>query len=123
MFVLNDNQTLVSFDSCGGDGPSCTNPNGGFGPLTITVPPLSVTCNFQVDSVIGPPLQVVGPDGSYYSQDSRKANGKPSGPNMLISAHNGGAGDCVQPPTGHRTLGLRAHRWCTGRAGHGDQSR
>ena len=65
------------------------------------MPSRQVSCNFQIDAVIGAPLADVGPNGSFYSQDSRGANGKPSGPNMLIRANNGGEGDgqCVSPPT------------------------
>jgi hypothetical protein len=98
VFDPTDNQKLVAFDSCGGDGPSCSNGENGFGPLTITVPDVQTACNFQIDAVIGAPLAEVGPNGSYYSQDSRGLYGKPSGPNMLIRANNGGIGDCTVPP-------------------------
>jgi hypothetical protein len=35
--------------------------------LTIAIPTKQQACNFQFDAVIGPPLQNVGPNGSYYS--------------------------------------------------------
>src|SRR5438045_97387 len=64
------------------------------GNLTLPIPPPSDACNFQFDAVIGPPLGVVGPTGSYYSNISRQRAGKDDGntPNMLISASNGGQG-------------------------------
>jgi hypothetical protein len=98
VFVPQDNQKLIVFDYCGPLGASCSNPDGGFGPLTVTVPSREDACNFQIDAVIGPPLAKVGPDGSYYSEDSRSANGKPDGANMLIDANNGGEGKCIIPP-------------------------
>jgi hypothetical protein len=98
IFVPEDDQKLIVFDYCGPEGASCTNPQGGFGPLSITVPPREDACNFQIDSIIGRPLAKVGPNGSFYSEDSRSANGKPSGANMLISANNGGEGKCIIPP-------------------------
>ncbi|MEY2431121.1 MAG: hypothetical protein QOC92_846 [Acidimicrobiaceae bacterium] len=96
-FVPQDDQHLVSFAFC--SGTDCGTAND-FGHLTITIPPKEAACNFQLDAVIGPPLNNVGPNGSYYSNASRQAATPPkaSGPNMLIAANNGGVGKCTLPP-------------------------
>jgi LPXTG-motif cell wall-anchored protein len=53
--------------------------------------------------VIGPPLKNVGPNGTYYNNLTRGANGKPHGLStdldMLIGWNNGGLGKCIIPPT------------------------
>ncbi len=106
-FDPTDNQKLVSFDYCGPDGGACTR-TGDFYMLTLTVPSQQDACNFQIDAIINRPLEVVGPNGSYYSDDSRSQNGKPHGPNMLIAANNGGVGNCVTPPTATAQLNCAA---------------
>lgn len=99
-FDPQDNQQLLRpYDYCGPGGVPCgVGPDGRYR-LSLAVPPVEVTCNFQFDAAIGPPLEIVGPEGSYYSTGTRVANGKPGGPNMLISASNGGIGDCEQAVT------------------------
>lgn len=100
-----DNQQLVlPFAYCGPGGASCDGNT-----LSLTVPTLTVTCNFQIDAVIGPPLAVVGPNGSYYNSLTRGDHGKAwstaqGGTNMLISANNGGIGHCNLPPTADTEL-------------------
>jgi hypothetical protein len=47
------------------------------------------TC-YQADATAGPPLDVVGPSGSYYSFGQPRS--------LLISAHNGGTTPCQIPP-------------------------
>lgn len=111
-FVLEDNQTLVNFAYCSEDdcGPGATGTS--FGNLTVVIPEQQEACNFQLDAVIGPPLQNVGPLGSYYGEVNRQLfnstypddpNQKASGPNMLIGFSNGGRGECI-PPTADATL-------------------
>jgi hypothetical protein len=98
VFVITDNQALIpgwqycSGADCGGNGQ-------GFGNLTIQVPSKQDACNFQFDAAIGPPLGIVGPNGSYYNSPNRQAMGKahPTDRNMLIGFSNGGKGECVQP--------------------------
>ncbi|MEY2423370.1 MAG: hypothetical protein QOI95_3437 [Acidimicrobiaceae bacterium] len=91
VFVITDNQQLVSYQYC--SDTSCGGNGEGIGNLTIHVPSKQDACNFQFDAVIGPPLQTVGPEGSYYSSFTRGD----SGPNMLIGYSNGGKGECVAP--------------------------
>jgi hypothetical protein len=101
-FVITDNQSLISYQYC--SGTDCGGTGTGFGNLTIHVPTKEEACNFQFDAVLGPPLQNVGPNGSYYSSASRAAMGKahPSDRNTLVGASNGGKGECI-PPTATAT--------------------
>jgi LPXTG-motif cell wall-anchored protein len=59
--------------------------------LTLTVPPAAEVPCYQLDAHLGPPLGQVGPTTNYYSG----LNGSHS---MLISAQNGGTGDCSSLP-------------------------
>jgi len=86
-FDPDDNQELKDWDLCGTAANPCD------GSLTLTIP--DDVCNWQIDAALGPPLRVVGPDGSYYNANTRVANGMPGGSDMLISANNGG---CETPP-------------------------
>ena len=91
VFDPTDNQVLLSspstYDACGPDTVPCApGPDGRFGPLTVTIPSRTTTCHYQVDATVGPPLMIVGPDGSFYSSAQRGDDG----PTMLISAFNGG---------------------------------
>jgi hypothetical protein len=81
----------------------CT--SGGVNRLQVVIPPAAVTCNFQLDLVIGPPLETVGPHGSYYTASVRQqadAAGlgtfNAGGPDMLLDALNQGLGNCAQLP-------------------------
>jgi LPXTG-motif cell wall-anchored protein len=57
-------------------------------------------CFGQLDAIVGLPLAVVGPGGSFYSSGLRG-----SGPNLLISAWNGGYELCVAQETTTTTGG------------------
>jgi hypothetical protein len=128
VFDLSDDQALVRepngpfvYPFCHSNGDGCeASPVGGF-QLTNTIPQLHVVCGFQLDVVIGGPLETVGPHGSYYQTQNRQMavaaglgtfNTNP--PNMLIDASNGGVtctpdqriiidkewvGSGAQPPT------------------------
>jgi len=102
-FDLKDDQSLVrepngpfDFPFCYSSGPeSCAAVGGGF-ELSTVIPHLHVVCGYQLDVVIGGPLETVGPHGSYYqTQNRRDANTaglgtfNPNNPNMLIDAANG----------------------------------
>jgi hypothetical protein len=108
VFDLADDQALVRepngpfiFPFCHANGDGCdASPVGGF-QLTNTIPQLHIVCGFQLDVVIGGPLETVGPHGSYYQTQNRQMavaaglgtfNTNP--PNMLIDAANGGV-TCV----------------------------
>ncbi len=78
------NQYLNVWSYCGPGGDACT------GTLALDLADAGEVNCYQYDATAGPPLRVVGPDGSFYS-----SNG---GFNMLISANNGGSGDCTPTP-------------------------
>jgi membrane-bound inhibitor of C-type lysozyme len=97
-FQPTTDQALVDFAGCSGaDDASCT-VEGGYH-LELTMP--ATLCNYQTDAVVGPPLDVVGPSGSYYSNVWRFSHQTPqveaAGPDMLISADNGGPTNCAPP--------------------------
>jgi hypothetical protein len=102
-FVAQDDQHLVGFVFC--SGADCGTAKD-WGHLSITIPPPQDACNFQLDAVIGPPLNNVGPHGSYYSNQARQAATPPkaNGPNMLIGSNNGGVGKCIIPPTANAVV-------------------
>jgi hypothetical protein len=102
-FDLTDDQALVrepngpfDFPFCYSSGAeSCALAGGGF-ELSTVIPQLNVVCGYQLDVVIGGPLETVGPHGSYYQPQNRiDANSaglgtfNPNPPNMLIDAANG----------------------------------
>jgi LPXTG-motif cell wall-anchored protein len=74
------------------------------GSLTYVLPPLNDDsfpgCFGQLDAIVGLPLAVVGPGGSFYSSGLRG-----SGPNLLISAWNGGYELCAAQETTTTTGG------------------
>ncbi|MCC6433902.1 MAG: hypothetical protein IT196_02635 [Acidimicrobiales bacterium] len=80
-----DNQYLNVWSYCGPQGNAC---NGSL-TLNLGTSATSVTC-YQLDANVGPPLEIVGPGGSFYSMNGRF--------NTLLSANNGGSGDCTPPP-------------------------
>ena len=103
VFDITDDQALVRdsngpvvFPFCYSSGPeSCPAAGGGF-ELAHVIPQLKVVCGYQLDLVIGGPLETVGPRGSYYQNTVRSQaaalglgtfNTNP--PNMLIDAANG----------------------------------
>ena len=105
-FDLSDDQALVRepngpfvFPFCNAATDPCPapagTPGGGF-QLSTVVPQLSVVCGYQLDVVIGGPLETVGPHGTYY-QTQNRIDAQTAGlgtfnqnnPNMLIDAANG----------------------------------
>jgi len=88
-FDIDANQTLLpGYATCGA---ACV-PSDGVYTLSVTAPDNSSVCYFQIDAVLGAPLAVVGPDGSYYSSVLRRDGG----PDLLVSAKNAGSG-CTSP--------------------------
>jgi hypothetical protein len=70
----------------------------GGGSLSLTLPDLSALghdCSFQIDAVVGVPLSVVGPAGSFYSE-SLRGDGRRT---TLVSFSNGAYADCVPTTT------------------------
>ena len=106
-FDIADDQALVrepngpfTFPFCNAATDPCPGPTGGF-ELAHVIPQLTVVCGFQLDVIIGGPLSIVGPNGSYYGNTIRQNavnlglgtfNVNP--PNMLIDSANG-AMPCV----------------------------
>lgn len=78
-----DQPLLPGWTSCGGQAGACTQVGGRF-QLSVTVPPIAVACAAQLEAVLGAPLAVVGPSGSFYSALLRGDDR----PTMLISATN-----------------------------------
>jgi hypothetical protein len=114
-FNINNDQMLfrspnvppAGFRFCWSDltlGETCPRPGGGPGfELSFVVPQLRIVCGYQLDVIIGGPLEIVGPNGSYYSTAIRaqaQAMGlgtfNTNGPSMLIDAANGSM-PCVFP--------------------------
>ncbi len=73
----------------------------GAGSLVLVIPSRQAACRYQVDCIIGAPLGLVGPSGSYYSNVTRYAELGLGGANMLLGYNNGGnVASCVtQTPT------------------------
>jgi hypothetical protein len=92
-FDLAEDQLLLNWASCG-PGDPCTRDDGGPYRLTLTLPSGAVACHAQVDAVVGPPLGVVGPSGSYYNAGLRP-NG---GPTTLIAAGFAHTQPCEETP-------------------------
>jgi hypothetical protein len=108
-FDLKDDQSLVRepngpfvFPFCNAGTDPCPAAGGGF-ELSTVVPQLNIVCGYQLDVIIGGPLETVGPHGSYY-QTQNRIDAQTAGlgtfnqgpPNMLIDAANG-AMPCVVP--------------------------
>ena len=93
-------QELISFVGCDGAAPNqgqgCA--SGGTFRLELAMPTLESACHYQVDAVVGPPLEIVGPGGSFYTNTHRTAGMNRNGENTLISANNGRA-NCVPATT------------------------
>ena len=107
-FDLSDDQALVrepngpfNFPFCYSSGPESCAVAGGF-ELINTIPQLSLVCGYQLDVVIGGPLETVGPHGSYYQAQNR-IDGQHGGPRHVQPqpAHDadrrGQRGDAVHP--------------------------
>jgi hypothetical protein len=63
--------------------------------VELTLPALPDDCFYQADHVVGYPLAVVGPDGSFYSPVSRGDEER----NMLVDARNGTLTSCTAVTT------------------------
>jgi hypothetical protein len=101
-FDVADDQALVRepngpyvFPFCNAATDPCAAAGGGF-ELSTVVPQLSVVCGYQLDVIIGGPLETVGPHGSYYQTVNRLlavtrglGTFNTSPPNMLIDRANG----------------------------------
>jgi LPXTG-motif cell wall-anchored protein len=74
-------QALLTADSCGGDAADCLLEQGTY-QLSLVMPGGAAPCFVQVDAVLGAPLAVVGPGGSYYTAGLRGAQA----PTLLIAA-------------------------------------
>lgn len=86
-------QYLAGFDYCGPGGAACVAPYR----LTIDMRAIGTTTCFQLDANAGRPLEVVGPNGSYYSLNQPV--------NLLISALNGGTSPCQVAPCANAPAG------------------
>lgn len=98
-----DQRLLGGWERCGAGVGPCRTSEGRY-ELAVTLPSNEVTCVVQFGLVIGPPLAVVGPNGSYYNAATRGD----AGPDMLVAARNGEIAGCVAPaevtpPTGAPT--------------------
>jgi hypothetical protein len=97
-FDPNINQWLNVWSYCGPGGPACVAPYS----LTLDLSASPFLACYQMDANIGPPLEVVGPDGAFYSLDQPF--------NMLISAQNGGTQPCtLQPCPLNPNIPITAH--------------
>jgi len=95
VFVITDDQAAAAWVSSGPTGP-------GAGSFSFSVPPLAEFrhgCSYQIDLIVGAPLGIVGPSGSYYSEVSRAAQGKGSGVTTLIDSRNGAYEVCATQQT------------------------
>lgn len=99
VFDPQTNQELLTFVACDAAGNGCTVAPGSYR-LELTMPTFDQGgCHYQVDAVVGPPLDVVGPNGSYYSNVYRESfpnTMNETGDSMLIHANNG-RGVCEPP--------------------------
>ena len=78
------NQYVNAWSYCGPGGNACN------GTLTLDLSTTTGVACYQLDASVGPPLNVVGPAGAFYS-----LNGKF---NTLLSANNGGTQPCIPAP-------------------------
>ena len=70
----------------------------GAGSVSLVLPdlfPLGNSCSYQVDAIVGVPLAVVGPGGSFYSE-SLRGDGRRT---TLVSFRNGAYSICVAQTT------------------------
>ncbi|MFN0027816.1 MAG: LPXTG cell wall anchor domain-containing protein [Acidimicrobiales bacterium] len=90
-FDENADYWLYEFAYCGPEA-GATPCAAGANSLTLRVPPLPDVPCYQLDAHLTPPLAQVGPDTGYYSATLNGVR------NMLVSAQNGGSGDCSPLP-------------------------
>ncbi|MFN0025943.1 MAG: hypothetical protein ACKV2O_01990 [Acidimicrobiales bacterium] len=95
-FDQNQDQKLVAWSNCGAGADQCASTPAAMQVQTYTSkekPPvhsLSLTlpagapCNVQLDAHLGAPLQVVGPNGSFYSESLRDDN---KGDRLVSAVH------------------------------------
>jgi hypothetical protein len=90
-----------------------TGPDGGYsveflvaGPGSISFPMpdlarFNLGCDYQLDAIVGIPLRVIGPSGSFFTQTLRELMGKNTADDRttLISAKHGVYLSCVVPDT------------------------
>ena len=82
---------LYAFAYCGPEAGAIPCAQGA-NTLTLAVPPVDLVPCYQLDAHLTPPLAQVGPTTDYYSAPLNGIRG------MLISAQNGGVGDCGPLP-------------------------
>lgn len=87
-------QHLAAWASCGPTAPDCVKGVDGYR-LELPVPAPTAGCQFQLDAILGAPLPVVGPSGSFYSPSLRGNEG----PALLINARSLTVPDCVPVPS------------------------
>ncbi|MDH4143700.1 MAG: hypothetical protein OEY23_00845 [Acidimicrobiia bacterium] len=80
-----DEELIDGWGQCGAGAAACEQVGGRY-QLSVVVPDTGTEphCSLQLDAVLGAPLAIVGPSGSFYSSTAR-GDDKPS---MLISAKN-----------------------------------
>jgi hypothetical protein len=88
-FDPSTDQPLLTTNSCGGDAGPCGVTQGSYH-LSLVVPG-DPNCFVQLDAVLGAPLAVVGPSGSYYTAALRGAEA----PTMLIAGGTAHTESCV----------------------------
>jgi hypothetical protein len=88
---LVDQSLLAGWASCGPGVGECERSGDRYS-LEVSLPS-SGACAAQLDLVIGPPLAVVGPSGSYFSSVARNDNG----PNLLIASGSPATSPCAAP--------------------------
>ena len=86
-----DQRLIDGWASCGMDAPGCGRSDGRY-QLEVSLPG-SGACATQLDLVIGGPLAIVGPSGSYFSAVARND----AGPNLLIASGSLVSGPCAPP--------------------------
>jgi hypothetical protein len=87
-----DQRLLPGWTSCGPGMAPCRLTGGRY-QLSLTVPGTEIACNIQTGAIIGLPLAVVGPHGSYYNSLIRGDQR----PDMLIAATNFVTVPCPPP--------------------------
>ena len=94
---LEDQYLVGGSVSCGAEAGACATGTGGRQQLSITVPgpTQSELCNTQLELVIGAPLAIVGPSGSFYNSVLRNDDGPDTG----IGAKNQAIPNCTPGTT------------------------
>jgi hypothetical protein len=90
-----DQRLLPGWTSCGAGEAPCARTTDNRYELAVDMPKAEVACTVQTDAVIGLPLAVVGPHGSFYTPVIRNDEG----PNMLIGDTSFAAMPCSSPAT------------------------